>query len=88
MFESLSAGISRALDRIRMRGKLTRENIEQGMREVKSALLEADVNFRVAKDFLARVTEKAVGEAVIKSVDPFPEEDKNPPKPPAKKDGK
>jgi len=70
MFESLSSGISRALDRIRMRGKLTRENIEQGMREVKSALLEADVNFRVAKDFLARVTEKAVGEAVIKSVDP------------------
>ncbi len=70
MFETLSAGISRALDRIRMRGKLTRENIEQGMREVKSALLEADVNFRVVKDFLARVTEKAVGEEVIKSVDP------------------
>ena len=40
MFESLSAGITRALDRIRMRGKLTPENIEQGLREVKSALIE------------------------------------------------
>ena len=70
MFESLTSSITRALDRIRMRGKLTSENIEQGLREVRSALLEADVSFAVVKQFLAAVSEKAVGEAVIKSVDP------------------
>ena len=70
MFESLSNSITRAIDRIRMRGKLSRENIEQGMREVRTALLEADVNFQVVRRFLASVTEKAVGEEVIKAVDP------------------
>ncbi len=70
MFESLTGSITRAIDRIRMRGKLSRENIEQGMREVRSALLEADVNFKVVKQFLATVTEKAVGEEVLKAVDP------------------
>jgi signal recognition particle subunit SRP54 len=66
----LTGSITRAFDRMRMRGKLTRENIEQGLREVRSALLEADVNFKVVKQFLSDVTEKAVGESVIKSVDP------------------
>jgi signal recognition particle subunit SRP54 len=70
LFESLSRNITRAFDRIRMRGKLSRENIEQGLREVRTALLEADVNFKVVKEFLATVTEQAVGEQVIKSVDP------------------
>jgi signal recognition particle subunit SRP54 len=70
VFESLTSSITRAIDRIRMRGKLSRENIEQGMREVRTALLEADVNFKVVKQFLAAVTEKAVGEEVVKSVDP------------------
>jgi signal recognition particle subunit SRP54 len=70
VFESLTGSITRAIDRIRLRGKLSRENIEQGMREVRTALLEADVNFKVVKQFLASVTEKAVGEAVTKSVDP------------------
>jgi len=70
VFESLTSSITRALDRIRMRGKLTRENVEQGLREVRTALLEADVNFEVVKQFLASVSEKAVGEEVLKSVDP------------------
>jgi len=70
VFESLTGSITRAIDRIRMRGKLSRENIEQGMREVRTALLEADVSFKVVREFLKSVTEKAVGDKVLKAVDP------------------
>ena len=51
-------------------GKLTEKNIQDGLREIRLALLEADVNFQVTKDFIARVKEKALGEEVLTSVTP------------------
>lgn len=70
MFESISGTLEGIFDRLRGRGRLTRDNIHDGLREVRTALLEADVNYRVVKDFIKRVTEKAEGEEVIKSVTP------------------
>ncbi|HEX3135418.1 MAG TPA: signal recognition particle protein, partial [Planctomycetota bacterium] len=57
-------------DKLRFGGKLTEENIRDGLRDVRRALLEADVNVQVARDFLDKVTAKAVGEEVIKGVQP------------------
>ena len=70
MFESISGTLEGIFDKLRGRGRLTKENIEEGLREVRTALLEADVNYRVVKDFIKRVMEKAEGEEVIKSVTP------------------
>ena len=70
MFESLSQGIKSALSFFQGRRHLTEENIREGMREVRKALLEADVNFKVVKDFIDRVTEKSVGQDVIQGVNP------------------
>ncbi|MCZ6690394.1 MAG: signal recognition particle protein [Planctomycetota bacterium] len=70
MFESLSESLTKALDRLTARGRLTEVNIREGMREVRRALLEADVHYKVVKDFIDRVTEKAVGDEVIKSIRP------------------
>lgn len=70
MFESLSDRLSSALRSIVGRGSLTGENIAPGLREVRLALLEADVNFKVVKDFVDRVREKCVGQAVLKGVSP------------------
>ena len=70
MFESISQkleGVFRALGR---KPTLTEKNIRKGMREVRMALLEADVNFNVVRDFTRKVTERAVGEEVIRSVSP------------------
>ena len=70
MFDSLTKSLTGAFSKMKGRGKLTEANIREGLREVRQALLEADVNFKVAKDFIKSVTDKAVGEEVIKSVKP------------------
>lgn len=70
LFESLSEKLSHAFSKIIHRGKLTELEIKDAMREVKIALLEADVNYLVVKKFIAEVSEKAVGDQVMKSLTP------------------
>ncbi len=70
MFESLSDRLEGAFKKLKGHARLTEENMAEAMREVRSALLEADVNFSVAKKFIATVTEKAAGEVVHKSLSP------------------
>ncbi|MBI3097478.1 MAG: signal recognition particle protein [Planctomycetes bacterium] len=70
MFESITESLNAVFNRLRGRGKLTEANIQEGLKEVRMALLEADVNYRVVKDFVERVTAKAVGREVIESVNP------------------
>jgi signal recognition particle subunit SRP54 len=70
MFDTLSDKLQGALGDLRSRGVLTEEDLSRAMREIRLALLEADVNFRVVKDFVARVRERAAGAAVTKSLTP------------------
>lgn len=70
MFDSLSSALSRAFEKFRGPRQLTEENIEEGLRVVRQALLEADVQFQVARDFIQKVKARALGEELIKSVRP------------------
>jgi len=70
MFERLGERLDGVLSGFRERGILTEERLDDGLREVRRALLEADVNYRVSRDFLARVRERAVGEEVLEAVSP------------------
>ena len=70
MFEELSEKLDQTFARFRQRGLLTEPMIREGLREVRRALLESDVNFQLVKDFLGRVEEQALGEKVLKSVAP------------------
>ncbi len=70
MFDQLSKRLTGSLDRLRGRGKLTEENIREAMREVRIALLEADVALPVVKDFIAQTTQRAVGQEVVGSLKP------------------
>ena len=70
MFESLQEGLSSALKTLRGKGKLTESNMRDGLALAEKALLEADVSYSVVKDFIARVSEKALGERVLGSLDP------------------
>jgi len=70
MFDDLQKRLSGAFGRFRARGILTDANIKEGMREVRTALLEADVNYDVVQEFMERVNERAVGTQLIKSVRP------------------
>jgi signal recognition particle subunit SRP54 len=70
MFESLSTKLGEVFDRLRRRGALTEEDVNAALREVRVALLEADVALPVVKDFIAAVRERAVGQEVLKSVTP------------------
>ena len=70
MFESLSEKLSNAFKFFRNKGKLTEADIKAGMREIKLALLEADVNFKVVRDFVKMVSERAVGAEVMESLLP------------------
>lgn len=70
MFESLQENLSSALRALRGRGRLTESNMRDGLQLVQRALLEADVSLPVVKDFMGRVSEQAVGETVLKSLDP------------------
>ena len=68
MFESLGNKLQDILDRLGRESKLTEAQVKASMREIRMALLEADVNFNVAKDFVAKVSEKAVGQNVLGSL--------------------
>lgn len=70
MFESLGDRLQNALHKIKGYGKITEENISDMMREIRLALLEADVNYKVVKEFTNTVKEKALGEEVISSINP------------------
>ena len=69
-FEGLSQKLQNALKKMTGKGKLSEQDVKEGMREVRMALLEADVNYAVAKDFIRRVTEKCVGQEVLSSLTP------------------
>ena len=70
MFSGLGEKLNHIFSKLTKRGKLTELEIKQAMREVRVALLEADVNFLVAKDFINKVSEKAIGEQIINSLTP------------------
>lgn len=70
MFESLSDKLQGVFDRLAKQGKLSESDVNQAMREVRLALLEADVNFKVVKDFVARVKERSIGAEVMQSLTP------------------
>lgn len=70
MFQSLVEKMSEAFKKFKNKGKLTEADVKAGMREIKLALLEADVNFKVVKDFINKVTERAVGSEVLESLLP------------------
>ncbi len=70
MFENLTDKLSNIFRKVTGRGKLTEENIKEALREVRLALLEADVNYKVVKDFIQKVQEKAVGQEVLESLTP------------------
>ncbi|MBQ8539114.1 MAG: signal recognition particle protein [Ruminococcus sp.] len=69
-FEGLSEKLSKAFKKLKNKGKLTEADVKEAMREVRLALLEADVNYKVAKDFTKKVTERAVGSNVLESLTP------------------
>lgn len=70
MFESITNSLNKVFKKFRSQGVMTEDNIKEGLREVRMALLEADVSFKVARDFVKAVTERAIGQDVIKSVSP------------------
>ena len=70
MFDALSEKLEQAFKKLRGQGVLTEENIKEALREVRLALLEADVNFRVVKDFVEKVRVRAVGSQVLQSITP------------------
>ncbi|MDD7542724.1 MAG: signal recognition particle protein [Peptoniphilaceae bacterium] len=70
MFENLAERLQQTFANLTRKGKLDEKDVEQAMREIRLALLEADVNYKVVKDFVARTKEKAIGENVMKSLTP------------------
>jgi signal recognition particle subunit SRP54 len=70
MFDSLSSKLQNVFRNLRGLGKISDSNVAESLREVRMALLDADVNFKVARDFIERVKEKAVGQKVIQSIQP------------------
>src|SRR5687768_10438440 len=70
MFETLSDRLNDTFGKLGRRGRLTEKDIDDAMRDVRRALLEADVNFKVAKDFVAAVRERALGQDVLQSLTP------------------
>ena len=70
MFENLGDRLQTAIDKIKGYGKITEDNISEVVREIRLALLEADVNYTVVKEFIKTVKEKALGEEVTKSLKP------------------
>ncbi|MFO0427154.1 MAG: signal recognition particle protein [Planctomyces sp.] len=70
MFESITQNLGKAFSAFRGTGKITESNIHEGMKQVRTALLEADVAYDVTQDFVTRVTEQAIGERVLKSLRP------------------
>src|SRR2546421_9633040 len=70
MFDSLSGKLQNAFRNLRGLGKISEENAGDALREVRLALLEADVNFKVARDFIERVKAKSLGQEVVQSIQP------------------
>ncbi|MBQ8858620.1 MAG: signal recognition particle protein [Clostridia bacterium] len=70
LFQNLTDKLANAFKKFRNKGKLTEADVREGMREIKLALLEADVNYKVVRDFVKSVTERAVGEVVLESLLP------------------
>lgn len=70
MFENLTGRLNEVFDKLRRRGKLSERDVDDAMREVRLALLEADVHYKVAKEFIARVRERAVGHEVARALNP------------------
>ncbi|NPV73260.1 MAG: signal recognition particle protein [Pelotomaculum sp.] len=70
MFAGLSERLQETFRKLRGKGRLTEADVNEALREVRMALLEADVNFKVVKDFIARIKEKAVGQELIESLNP------------------
>ena len=70
MFESLSKKLESAFKNIRGQGRLTEANMDEALKEIRLALLEADVNFKVVKKFIEEVKEAAIGEKVLDSIAP------------------
>ena len=69
-FEGLTSRLQQVFGKLKSRGKLSEDDVNEAMREVRLALLEADVNFKVVKEFIAKVKEKAIGQEVLKSFTP------------------
>jgi signal recognition particle subunit SRP54 len=69
-FEGLADRLQSTIQKIRGKGKVSEADVKEMMREVRLALLEADVNFKVVKDFVKKVSERAVGQEVLKSLSP------------------
>lgn len=70
MFDNLAERLQATFSRLTRKGKLDQKDVDQAMREIRLALLEADVNYKVVKEFVAQVKERAVGENVMKSLTP------------------
>src|SRR6266496_4262257 len=70
MFDSLSGKLQNVFKNLRGLGKISESNVSDSLREVRMALLDADVNFKVARDFIERIKEKAIGQQVIQSIQP------------------
>lgn len=70
MFDSIAESLQNIFRKLGIRGKLTEKNIQEGLREVRVALLQADVNYKVVKDFMDRVSIRAVGQEIIRSIQP------------------
>ena len=69
-FEGLTAKLNAVFKALRGKGALNEKDVAEAMRGIRLALLEADVNFRIVKEFIAAVSAKATGEAVLKSISP------------------
>ena len=72
MFDNLSDKLNSAFKKLKGRGTLTEKNIEEGLKQVRLALLEADVNYRVAKKVISDIKERALGQEVMASLSPGP----------------
>ena len=70
IFESLSERLQETFKKLRGHGKLTEDDVNEAMREVRMALLEADVNFKVVKDFVKRIKERAIGQEILETLTP------------------
>ncbi|MBQ7478459.1 MAG: signal recognition particle receptor subunit alpha, partial [Selenomonadaceae bacterium] len=70
IFESLSERLQETFKKLRGHGKLTEDDVNEAMREVRMALLEADVNFKVVKDFIKTIKERAIGQEILETLTP------------------
>src|SRR2546423_10306489 len=70
MFEGLQRALGDALKKLRGRGRITEANVRDGLQEVRRALLDADVNYNVVNTFIERVTERSLGQQVLRTIDP------------------